>query len=303
MQLLFHHIKSLITTKYLFPVLFAFVFQFADAQDEEAEFKDTVIVEEQKEVIEEKVEIDGQEQGYFLKKYALLRAEDSVMLRNVPDSVLNRLKKSGSFWYANYVFNKKEQEKKERIKSNSGNTNTNSNSNKNEYETDDSNRTEVSSSGSVFETSWFSTLMWIIIIGSFIGAIGWYLSTNDTAIFRKRNTVVAPAAEDDTMPDDIFAINYQKELDRASAVKDYRLAIRLMYLRLLKSSAEKNIIQYAQERTNFDYLLQMHKTSYYNDFFRLTRNFEYAWYGKFTVSDEAFDKIKNDFDNFNNKIG
>jgi hypothetical protein len=300
MQLLFHHIKSLITTKYLFLVLFAFAFQFADAQDEEAEFKDTVIVEEQNEVTEEKVEIDGQEQGYFLKKYTVLQAEDSVMLRNVPDSILNRLKKSDPFWYANYVFNKKEQGKKERIKSNGGNTN--SNPNKNEYETDDTDRTEVSSSGSIFEKPWFSTLLWIIIIASFTGAIGWYLSTNDTAIFRKRNTVVAATAEDDTMPDDIFAINYQKELDRATAGKDYRLAIRLMYLRLLKSSAEKNIIQYAQERTNFDYLSQVHKTSYYNEFFRLTRNFEYAWYGKFTVTDQAFEKIKDDFDNFNNKL-
>jgi hypothetical protein len=300
MQLLFRHIKSLITRKYLFLVLFTFVFQFADAQDEEAEFKDTVVLEDQKEVIEEKVEVDGQEQGYFLKKYALLQDEDSVMLRNVPDSVLNKLKKSDPFWYANYVFNKKEREKKDRIKSNGGNTN--SNPNKNEYETDDTDRTEGSSSGSVFEKSWFSTLLWIIIIGSFIGAIGWYLSTNDTAIFRKRNNVVAATAEDDTMPDDIFAINYQKELDRATEGKDYRLAIRLMYLRLLKSSAEKNIIQYAQERTNFDYLSQVHKTSYYNEFFRLTRNFEYAWYGKFTVTDPAFEKIKNDFDNFNNKL-
>jgi hypothetical protein len=300
MQLLVHHIKNLITTKYLFLLVVAFIFQSACAQDEEAEYEDPPPVQEQRQVIEDKVEIDGQEQGYFLKKYALLQAEDSVMLRNVPDSVLNRLKKSDPFWYANYVFNKKEQEKKDRIKSNGGNTNTNPN--KNEYETDDSDRTEVSSSGSVFEKPWFSTLLWIIIIGSFIGAIGWYLSTNDTAIFRKRNTVVAATAEDDTMPDDIFAIDYQKELDRATAGKDYRLAIRLMYLRLLKSSAEKNIIQYAQERTNFEYLSQVHKTSYYNEFFGLTRNFEYAWYGKFTVTDQAFEKIKNDFDNFNNKL-
>jgi hypothetical protein len=296
--MLFYYIRNSNELKYLFFILLVFMFHSANAQDEEAEFQDPPKVDIQREGIEGKVEIDGPEQGYFLKKYALLQAEDSVMLRNVPDSVLNRLKKSDPFWYANYVFKKKVREKKDRIKSNDGNTN--SNSNKNEYETDD---TEVSSSGGVFEKPWLSALLWIIIIGSFIGAIGWYLSANDTSIFRKRNTVVTVTGEDDTMPDDIFAINYQKELDRATAGKDYRLAIRLMYLRLLKCSAEKNIIQYAQERTNFDYLAQVHKTSYYNDFFRLTRNFEYTWYGKFAVSDDAFDTIKKDFDNFNNKIG
>lgn len=298
MRLFFYHKKKLIKAKRLLFVLFAFVFHSAGAQEEEAQFQDPPPVIE--EIIEEKA--DTEEPGYFLKKYALLQTEDSVMLRSVPDSVVNKLKKSDPFWYANYIFKKKEQEKNEQRKKREANNNNNSKPDKSEYETDDSYDTESSSSGSVFEKSWFNVLLWIIIIGSFIGTIGWYLSTNDTSIFRKRNTVVAETVEDDIMPDDIFAINYQKELDKAMADKDYRLAIRLMYLRLLKRCAEKNIIQYAQERTNFDYLLQVHKTSYYNEFFRLTRNFEYAWYGKLTVSDEAFGKIKSDFDNFNNKL-
>jgi hypothetical protein len=64
----------------------------------------------------------------------------------------------------------------------------------------------------------------------------------------------------------------------------------------------KNIIQYKQDRTNLDYLLQLSNTAHYQDFFRLARNYEYTWYGNFPVNDEAWQLIKNDFEKFNNGI-
>jgi hypothetical protein len=96
--------------------------------------------------------------------------------------------------------------------------------------------------------------------------------------------------------DNIFGINYQREIDKAVRDKDFRLAIRLMFLRLLKQLADKNIIHYKQDRTNLEYLQQLYTTNYYKDFFQATRNYEYSWYGKFPVSEEAFNKIRNEFD-------
>ena len=60
-----------------------------------------------------------------------------------------------------------------------------------------------------------------------------------------------------------------------------------------------------RDRTNFDYLLQLGSTKYYNDFFRLTRNYEYSWYGQFPVSEEAYKVIKKEYERFDpgmNKI-
>ena len=37
------------------------------------------------------------------------------------------------------------------------------------------------------------------------------------------------------------------------------------------------------------------KLSYYKDFFSLTRNFEYVWYGKFEISNAAFEMISLDY--------
>ena len=130
----------------------------------------------------------------------------------------------------------------------------------------------------------------------------WWLAGSHAGLFRRKNKALQTTGEDELITEDIFAINYQKEIDKAEANANYRLAIRLMFLRLLKVMAEKNIIQYKQDRTNLDYLLQLHPTVYYNNFFRITRNYEYSWYGKFEVAEKAYKVIRNDFDQFDRQL-
>jgi hypothetical protein len=71
-----------------------------------------------------------------------------------------------------------------------------------------------------------------------------------------------------------------------------------MFLQLLKNLSEKNIIQYKHDRTNFDYLSQLYATRYYEDFFRITRHYEYSWYGQFEVSPKTYQVIKKEFEDF-----
>ena len=66
--------------------------------------------------------------------------------------------------------------------------------------------------------------------------------------------------------------------------------------------SQKEIIQYKQDRTNFDYLMQVHATPYYSRFFRLTRHFEYSWYGHFEVDHETYLVIAEEFSRFENEI-
>ena len=100
------------------------------------------------------------------------------------------------------------------------------------------------------------------------------------------------------IPDDIFSIQYEREIKKAVDNKNYRLAIRLWYLLTLKELADRNIIDYRHEKTDSDYVNSLYGSSYYHNFFRLTRNFEYTWYGQFDLSGEAFAMMQNDFSNF-----
>ena len=75
-----------------------------------------------------------------------------------------------------------------------------------------------------------------------------------------------------------------------------------MFLHLLKNLSERNIINYKQDKTNFDYLSEVHSTSWYQPFFKVTRNYEYSWYGKFEINENAYRLIQKDFDQFKNQL-
>ena len=204
--------------------------------------------------------------NYFEKVYD--HPSDSIELRHVPAAVVDSLKNDDAFWYANANLKKKKTQ-------------------------DETSRATP---------KWVNISVWVIVIVGFVAALIWYLASSNVLIFAKRRKQINPAAEDEQVSEDIFSINYQREIEKAITGENYRLAIRLMFLKLLKSLSDNNIIQYRQERTNVEYLSQLFSTAYYQDFFRLTRNYEYAWYGKFDVSREAFRIIKVDFENFERQI-
>ena len=62
------------------------------------------------------------------------------------------------------------------------------------------------------------------------------------------------------------------------------------------------MIQYKQEKTNLDYLMELSSKTWYTEFFRLTRHFEYSWYGQFDVVEDTYRVIANEFNQFEKKL-
>ena len=184
----------------------------------------------------------------------------------IHDSVLQNLKKDEAFWYANTLPKRQEP-------------------------------ADIGPGKKYSEPfylhNWFRTLVWIFIIAAFVAVVIWFLVVSDVRLFRKKAVPIL-SEQDLAQVEDIFSINYDQELDKAIAEENYRLGVRLMYLHILRLFSERDIIHYKIERTNSDYLVQLYNTSYYKDFFRLTRNFEYVWYGKFDISSAAFEMIRKD---------
>lgn len=215
---------------------------------------------------EEEAETVDDNAEYFLRKEFTGGFSDSLILRKLPDSVMRRLRGDDAFWYANEIFKKKQQKQAKGFTAH----------------------------------PFFQTLLWIVIIAGFATFLMLYLSGSNMGLFRKANKIITDDDSVDT--DDIFAINYQKEIDKAVGMSNYRLAVRLMFLRMLKKLSDNNLIQFTQDSTNLDYLLQLETTAMYKDFFKLTRNYEYSWYGQFEIDKEKFAVIKVDFDKFEGKI-
>lgn len=215
---------------------------------------------------------DEKKTKYFLDKSELAELTDSLQLRQVPVSTVKKMKEDKDYWYADAEIKRKKVEQKD-----------------NSYVP-------------VIRRKWFQNLLWAIIITGFVGFVIWWLAGQNVGLFRKKVARIDSLQQDEIDTEDIFNLNYQGEIDKATRQGNYRLAIRLMFLRLLKNLSEKNIIQFSQGKTNFDYLVQLQPTKYYKDFFRITRNYEYSWYGKFEVGEQAYYSIVNDFKNLERQL-
>lgn len=148
---------------------------------------------------------------------------------------------------------------------------------------------------------WFNTLLWIIIIGIFAAAVIYFLIQNKINIFSKGSASLVEDATDEE-DEDIFHLSYTKLIQQAEKEKDYRVAIRLMFLQTLKLLSDTNIIHYQADYTDLHYLQQLNQSKYYNKFFTVMRSYEYAWYGKFNIPAERYTAIKNDFLTLQHKI-
>ncbi len=195
-----------------------------------------------------------------------------VVVRKIDNKKIDKLRKDKAFWYVN------EKPLREKPKAET--------------------RPALTK---LFGSPWFKALLWCIMIASLIAIIIWFLRASNVKLFSQRKTAVNEL-HDDIEQENIFAINFDENIASAIAVKDFRSAIRLMYLQLLVTMDQKNLISYKQQKTNSDYLFQLSDTSFYKPFFNLTRTFEYSWYGQFAINEARFASISKDFSLFKNLV-
>lgn len=157
------------------------------------------------------------------------------------------------------------------------------------------------SGSSLLMQPWFNKLLWVFIIGIFIAAVIYFLVQQKINIF-SRSSVAADHDNDSEELEDIFHLSYSKLIQQAEKNKDYRIAVRLMFLQLLKSLSDANAIQYQPDYTDLHYQQQLHNSKYYADFSKVCRNYEYVWYGKFEMTEERYASIKNDCIKLRNQV-
>lgn len=195
---------------------------------------------------------------------------EKVSGRKVPDSILRRFQNDVAFWYANRALPKKKVE-------------------------------EQSLFLRLVQQSWFRNLMWLIICLAFGSVLIWFLATSNVRLFRKPPETIEHFADNITA-ENIFSIDYGREIEKAGRQGAYRLATRLHYLQLLSMMAARELIRYRQDATNSDYLFQLSGTNYYKPFFVLTRHFEYIWYGRFEVTPPVYAAVQKDFESFKKEL-
>ena len=147
-------------------------------------------------------------------------------------------------------------------------------------------------------------LLWIIVISIITYIIYKVFLHKDSFLFGKNKKIIkvsSSAQEDDEM--DIATTNWETLLHNALHNNDYRLAVRYSYMWMLQIMQQRGLIQYRLDKTNYEYYTELNETGYKQQFKQLSRQYEYAWYGRFAMSHAAYNEYKELFDNIRKELG
>lgn len=108
---------------------------------------------------------------------------------------------------------------------------------------------------------------------------------------------------EDINPTEIPLTELQRLLKEALDKNDFRGAIRIYFIFIIRDLTQKGLIKWEKEKTNFQYLRELSNYENYNDFNLSVSYFEIIWYGKRELDRNTFDQIKPNFTRFLDKLG
>jgi len=131
-------------------------------------------------------------------------------------------------------------------------------------------------------------VVWLLVKAEFIGGV--FAKKSDEQLAYNR------------IVENIHELDFGQLIEEAVIAKNYRLAVRLYYLKTLKQLTDKKQIHWQPTKTNRNYVEELQGTRYQQDFEQLTYQFEYVWYGEFGVSESQFVRLKDTFQAFLNQL-
>lgn len=198
------------------------------------------------------------------------RVSDTVILREVPDSTVKRLKEDKEFEYANNP----------------------------EFWVKEKPRESQRGIGYFIEWLFSSALVRILaylLIGGVLLYAIYRVIVNNSLFYTPSRKKAGEMQEEEN---EMEAGDIDEKIEQAIAAKDFRKAVRYFYIKSLRSLNDKGWIQYHSQATNYDYLRQLANKPAAGDFGFLTRAYEYVWYGEFELSELQFEFVRENFDKF-----
>lgn len=106
---------------------------------------------------------------------------------------------------------------------------------------------------------------------------------------------------DDMHIDHVNEQDIDNLLKQALAANDFRAAVRLYYIRLLKHLNNVKYISWKRDKTNRDYTFELSSTSVVPDFKKVTLAYEIIWYGERTPTLQEFEDLQKNFNDLHSK--
>lgn len=102
----------------------------------------------------------------------------------------------------------------------------------------------------------------------------------------------------DDFEEHINETDLERFLREALEASDHRSAIRVCYLMVIKSLSENELIKWQRDKTNYDYVREVRRRSFYRRFRDITHVFEVIWYGEAPINERIYHQLRPSFDRF-----
>lgn len=151
---------------------------------------------------------------------------------------------------------------------------------------------------------WLGPIMQIVfygVIAAIIGLILYLIARNVS--YRSNPKKAADKSKNPDEIHDIMELDTEGLIRNAHQAGNYKLAIRLYFLHLLKKLNENGIIVWTKDKTNRDYLSELFSKQYYFDEVRkLTLAYERVWYGEHIPTAETYETLSSEFKAIDQKL-
>lgn len=160
-------------------------------------------------------------------------------------------------------------------------------------------RNDLSAINRILNSTPLQVFFWVLAF-LFVVFISYRLLSN-YAIFRKRKSHLSEQT-DEEYPQKLDSVSqYDTLMEEAENKPDYNLAVRYAFLKTLRNLADKELIIFDPSKTNKRYIEELKANNGADEFESLVYNYEYIWYGKFSITIGTYERLKDKFRFFDQK--
>ena len=139
-----------------------------------------------------------------------------------------------------------------------------------------------------FEEKVTTPVMIIIFLIILITTLYFLYKKRPELFMRSKKNIPIPYTVEE---ENIHRINFNKEIDAALQAKDYRLAIRLLYLQTLRFLSDNDLIDWQIHKTPTEYLYEITNQEMKQPFRLITNHFLHIRYGNYQATCELFETM------------
>ncbi len=148
----------------------------------------------------------------------------------------------------------------------------------------------------------FGVLLIIVLIGVVVAILYFVLGNENIMTPKSRKIKELNLQAVEKIEEDLENHDVAYYLKQAIDKKQFRIAIRLHYLLIVKQLSENKFINWKKDKTNRDYILETSALPFYEKFRSSTSIFEKVWYGERNVEEGDFNMIYKEFDILSKQI-